>query len=121
MKTLACESGMDALSFLGPDQLSSAKGRERPVVSDHLENLVENQLGYARSWLRSFALGFCPASKLPIAQCEECQRGQVSGDPSRFAQGSTDRVAPHAPDFRAAINEVISQIYMIFGLARSPA
>lgn len=121
MKTLVCESGMDALSFLSPDQLSSAKKKERPVVSDHLESLVANQWSYARDWLRSFALGFCPASKLPIAQCKECQRGQASGDPSRFAKGSSDRVAPHASDFRPAITEVLSQIYRIFGLARSHA
>lgn len=121
MKTLVCESGMDALSCLGPDQLSSAKDEARPVVSEHLENLVANQLGHAREWLRSFALGFCPESGLPIAKCEGCQQGEPSSDPSRFAQGSTDRVAPHAHEFRAAIKEVISQIYRIFWLARSRA
>lgn len=127
MKTLVCrdESGMDALSFLGPDQLSSAAdGVQSPVVSNHLESLAENQWRHARDWLRSFALGFCPASKLPIAQCKGCLlKGKPSsdGDVSRYAKGSTNRVAPHAYDFSAAVAEVLRQIYLLFGLARTSA
>lgn len=81
MKRLSLRSGMDTLSWLlcpEQDHRPPAGGSSQlneSHIRQHLRVSAEREFLDLLCWFASFAMGMCPASKVPVATCPGCQSG----------------------------------------------